>query len=92
MFSTDEIEKAINSGTTDEAITLCKTALATPEAVDNDTLWFLYGKALWKAGQHSQSTAAFNRALEINPASPAALALELNQEVASFFNPDLLNP
>lgn len=87
-----EIERLINSGAINAAIDMCKKEFSKPEGVDDDTLWFLYGKALWKAGRQSESTIAYKRAVELNPHSPAAVALEISESVSEFFNPDLLNP
>lgn len=72
--------------------TLSKSKEYLKEHPDDDRAWFEYGKALWKAGMRPAAETAYRRAVELNPRSDARIALELSEDISSFFNPDLLNP
>ncbi len=62
------------------------------ESPADDKLYFERGKLLWRTGNRSAATSDFSKAVDLNPQSPAATALEQATEVADFFNPDLYNP
>ncbi|MDE6483843.1 MAG: tetratricopeptide repeat protein [Duncaniella sp.] len=62
------------------------------ECPDDAVLLFMRGKLHWRMGHRSQATSDFSAASAIDPASPAARALEHARDVESFFNPDLYNP
>lgn len=70
----------------------CREAIKSGKYTLNDEFWFLYGKALWQAGERRQAAGAYRMAVELNPGSPAAIALEMSDNIDEFFNPDLLNP
>lgn len=59
---------------------------------DDSYLWYIRGKIWWKMGNRTQAMTCYSRAVAIDPASPAASALEQAHDIADFFNPDLLNP
>lgn len=59
---------------------------------ENDELYYIRGKILWRLGRHGAATSDYTKASLINPASPATKALEMANDVADFFNPDLYNP
>ncbi len=84
------VKEITESGKFDEAIDLL-----TKEIDNNpqhDGLLFLRGKIYWKKGDKKSAMNDYASAAKLNPDSPAAVALEQAHEVASFFNPDLLNP
>lgn len=85
-----QITGLIDAGKYDEAIELISRALAANN--DNDSLYFLRGKIYWKKGLRKEAMNDYSYALMLNPDSPAKIALEHARDVASFFNPDLLNP
>ena len=87
---TKDIEKLIADGLLDEAISLLSNALKQAPADDN--LLFKRGKLLWKKGDIAGAMNDYCRAAQINPDSPAAIALEHAHDVQQFFNPDILNP
>lgn len=68
---------------------LDKAILETPT---DDSLFMSRGKLHWRLGNRSQATSDYSTAIHLNPDSPARHLLEMAQNVADFFNPDLLNP
>lgn len=58
---------------------------------DDEALYTL-GRLYWKQGRHGEALTAYQRAVAINPHSPARHAIEMAHDVFNFFNPDLLNP
>lgn len=74
-----------------------------PEAVDalnsfinenpqSDEAYFLRGRVYWRLQDHGRAVSDYERAVAINPDSPARHALDIARDVFNFFNPDLLNP
>ena len=57
-----------------------------------DELYYRRGRLFWQSGNHGAAVSDYERAVENNPQSPAATALELARDVFNYFNPDLLNP
>ncbi len=70
----------------DEARALVRDNPASAEA------WFTLGKILWKLDRRAEATSAYRTAADIDPDSPAAIALTHAQDIADYFNPDLFNP
>lgn len=84
FITNDEPEKAINK---------CMEILGSLNSHSDDyELWFILGKAFWRNGQRKEATVAYRRSADLNPDGPAITALEICENIASFFNPDLLNP
>ncbi len=50
------------------------------------------GKLYWRLGERRKAMNDYARAVEINPQSPAAKALDNANAIQSFFNPDIFNP
>lgn len=86
------IEGLLQSHEPEAACILCREAMANDDVGDDASLWFLYGKALWQSGKRMQAETFFRRAVELDPNGPAKVALEMCEDISSFFNPDLLNP
>ncbi len=61
-------------------------------ATDCDEAYFLLGNAYNKLGNHKEAISAYCKAIEINPNSPAKIALTQIREIMDFFNHDLYNP
>ncbi len=59
---------------------------------DHAEALFLRGKVWWRMGERSRATSDYAASAAIDPAGPAAKALEQARDIADFFNPDLLNP
>lgn len=85
-----KINELITQNRLDEAIRLLDIQIKEGEADDNT--YFTLGKLLWRLGRRSEAMDAYNRAAEINPESPAAVAIEQAKAIFDFYNPDLLNP
>ncbi|WP_304967895.1 hypothetical protein [Duncaniella muris] len=62
---------------------------ATPEIIQ---FVMDYGKLRWRMGDRSGAMGDYAKAVELNPDSPAVMALEQARDIADFFNPDLYNP
>lgn len=54
--------------------------------------YFERGKLYWKAGEKGAAITDFNRALDLDPESPAKAYLEMANEIMDFYNTDLYNP
>ena len=84
------IDSLVHSGDIEGAIRLLTEIInSTP---GDATLYFYRGRLRWRIGKRSDAMGDYARAVEIDPASPAAHALEQAKEIAAFFNPDLYNP
>lgn len=90
MIDLEKIGQLAAGGHTDEALDMLTAAIAEQPA--DDRLLFMRGKIYWRLGMRSAATSDFAKAVEANPDSPAARALEQARDVADFFNPDLYNP
>lgn len=87
-----KIEELISQNRLDEAIEELTKLTADGSCEVDDELLFTFGKLLWRAGRRSEAMEAYAKACEINPDSPAGVALQQAREIFQFFNPDLLNP
>lgn len=90
MPKKQNIDLLIEEGRIDEAVGELNRAIA--EHPLDDDLHFRLGKLLWRLGRRGEATSEYLRAIDLNPDSPAAVALESARDVADFFNPDLYNP
>ncbi|MDE6416408.1 MAG: hypothetical protein K2K68_05200 [Duncaniella sp.] len=90
MSQIQNIETLIAQSRLDEALAGLDALI---EASPADTgLLFMRGKLHWRMGHRPQATSDFSAAAAIDPASPAARALEHARDVEAFFNPALYNP
>lgn len=87
-----EINRLLTTGDTEKALSVCIGQMTAGDATADYMFWFLYGKILWKLGKIPSATTAYRRSIELNPESPAKIALEMSDDISGFFNPDLLNP
>ncbi len=85
-----KIDELITQNRLDEAIRLLGKQVDAGNADDNT--YFTMGKLLWRLGRRSEAMDAYNRAVSINPDSPANVAIEQARAIFDFYNPDLLNP
>lgn len=91
MVQLQNIENLIASGDLSGALeALTELIEAHPEGLDE--LYFGRGKLYWRLGRRSEATSDYMKAVALNPASPAARALENARDIEAFFNPDLYNP
>lgn len=104
MCDCRNIDQLIASGNLDEAVKLLSDAIVRSlegddvSAEDEATkkfvadLYFKRGKLFWRLGERGRATTDYAHATELDPESPASMALEQARDVESFFNPDLYNP
>lgn len=59
---------------------------------DNDSAWYLLGGILRRQQLWGDAINALNKAKFLNPAGPAAYAIESIYEIIRFQNTDLMNP
>lgn len=58
----------------------------------NADLYYRRGRLLWKLDRRGEAISDYERAVALDPQSPAAAALEMSRGIMDFFNPDMLNP
>lgn len=90
MENSQKLGELISSGRFHEAIGVLTESIA--QSPDEDNLYFQRGKLKWRIGDRTGAANDYSMAIELNPHSPAAFALEQARDVADFFNPDLYNP
>lgn len=54
--------------------------------------YYLRGKLYWKIGDKRLAISDFNKAVQSDPNSPAAIYLKMTGDVMDFYNTDLYNP
>lgn len=50
------------------------------------------GRRLWALGRHGEAMTEFNRAIALDPESPAKTAVEMSQTIMDFFDRQQFNP
>lgn len=88
----NDIEDMLRHGQLDEAYEICRQRLRDKDFASDSTLWFLYGKTLWALGRRAEAESAYRHSVDLNPDSPARIALEMSEDISAFFNPDIMNP
>ena len=84
-----KIEELINENRLNDALLLLNNEIT--QSQNNDKLYFTRGKLHWRLGNKSQAITDYEHAVDINPDSPARIALHNARDVIAFFNPDLYN-
>ncbi len=84
-----DVDRALAEDRTDDALELLDRALADKSDAD---LYYRRGRLLWKLGHKTQAMSDYSRAVDLDPSSPAAAALEMARDIMDFFNHDLYNP
>ena len=85
-----KIEELINENRLNDALLLLNNEIT--QSQNNDKLYFTRGKLHLRLGNKSQAITDYEHAVDINPDSPARIALDNARDVIAFFNPDLYNP
>lgn len=85
MSDKTEIEKI------KESIELLDREIASKEDPAAD-LYYRRGRLYWRLGDKGASISDYERAVAIDPASPASEALKLCRDIMNFYNTDLYNP
>jgi cytochrome c-type biogenesis protein CcmH/NrfG len=86
----ERIYRLADAGEFQQALELARETVR--DNPDNSVSWFTLGKILWRLDRRSEATSAYRTAVDIDPDSPAAIALQYAGDIADFFNPDLFNP
>ena len=85
-----EIEQILREGATEKAFEELKLFLEKePESAEG---WYLMGGIYKRGQQWGEAINALNRAKFLDPAGPAAHAIEHIYEILKFQNTDLMNP
>lgn len=58
----------------------------------NADLYYRRGRLYWKLDRRGEAISDYERAVALDPQSPAAAALEMSRGIMDYFNPDMLNP
>lgn len=53
---------------------------------------YLRGRELWRQGDRGGAITEYNKAVALDPKSPARTALAMANEILDFFDPNQLNP
>ena len=88
--SAETISRLVNEGDLPGALEASR--LLVHDNPDSAEAWFTLGKILWKLDRRAEATSAYRTAADIDPRSPAAIALTHAEDIAGYFNPDLFNP
>ena len=84
------IQALLDANRADEAIDLAEKYRAEGGAMD-DTLFYLLGNAHRKKGNWQMAINNYLEAVNLNPESPAARALEIANDILEFYNKDMYN-
>ena len=92
MNKLDTIKNLINQGDIPQAITQLEEILSDEKLVDiQDEVFYLLGNAYRKVGNWQQSLNHYQKAIEINPNSPASHARKAVLDILDFFHKDMYN-
>ena len=87
----DKVAVLLQEHKVDEAIALLSSFQADGGQMD-DSLYYLLGNAWRKKGNWQMAINNYLEAVRLNPDSPASSALEIANNILSFYNKDLYNP
>lgn len=90
MPSLPNMQRLIDENRLSEAVDALNSFIS--ENPQSDEAYFLRGRAFWRLQNHGKAVSDYERAVAINPDSPARHALDIARDVFDFYNPDLLNP
>ncbi|MGN1245729.1 MAG: tetratricopeptide repeat protein [Muribaculaceae bacterium] len=90
MENFDLIKQLLSSGRANEAIASLKAVIADNPA--DDQAHYMLGNAYCRLSDWRNATASYQRAIELNPDSPAVEADKKIQEILNFYCHDLFNP
>ena len=84
------VKELLDGSRADEAIELLDAYRRKGGAMD-DELFYLLGNAWRKKGNWQMAMNNYLEAVSLNPASPAAQALDIANEILDFYNKDMYN-
>lgn len=85
-----EIKALIESCQVEEAIKRLDAYLQTDNP-QKDQAYYLQGNAYRKQGNWQQALNKYQRAIDLNPQSPATNARQMVMDILNFFNKDMYN-
>ena len=86
----ERITALLQEDKADEAIAALETFRSGGGVMD-DSLFYLLGNAWRKKGNWQMAMNNYLEPIHLNPESPAAQALEIAEEILSFYNKDMYN-
>ena len=86
----ERITALLQEDKADEAIAALETFRSEGGVMD-DSLFYLLGNAWRKKENWQMAMNNYLEAIHLNPESPAAQALEIAEEILSFYNKDMYN-
>ena len=86
----ERITALLQEDKADEVIAALE-AFRSAGGVMDDSLFYLLGNAWRKKGNWQMAMNNYLEAIHLNPESPAAQALEIAEEILSFYNKDMYN-
>ncbi|WP_298113535.1 tetratricopeptide repeat protein [uncultured Bacteroides sp.] len=84
------IREYISQGKVEEACRELDIFLQT-SSTDLDEAYYLYGNAWRKQGNWQQALNNYQRAMDLNPDSPARNAYAMVMDILNFYNKDMYN-
>lgn len=85
-----EIKALIESSQVEEAIRRLDAYLQADNPL-KDQAYYLQGNAYRKQGNWQQALNKYQRAIDLNPQSPATNARQMVMDILNFFNKDMYN-
>lgn len=84
---------AFSSKSSDDVVQILNAALAS-DLSDADAAWvnYILGRVAWKDGKVGSAITFYNKAVELDPDSEAAVARAQANQILNFYNKDLYNP
>lgn len=92
MSTLNAIKNLINQGDINEAILALNNSLSDSRFTDTqDEIYYLLGNAYRKLGNWQQSLNHYQKAIDINPNSPAVNARKAVIDILEFYHKDMYN-
>jgi tetratricopeptide (TPR) repeat protein len=92
MQEPDHIKELINDGKTEVAIGLLNEIVRDDKAtIARDDAYYLLGNAYRKQSDWQNALNNYQKAIDINPDSPAAQARKMLMDILEFFYKDMYN-
>ena len=86
----EAVQKLIEESRYDEALNMLNERIK--KCSDDDEAYYLRGALYKQLGKWGESLSDLNKAIAINPESPAVILRQLLQDIVDFRYTDLLNP
>lgn len=86
-----KIESLIETGSIDEAMQLVNDLLNAEATKEKDKLYYIRGNIFRKKSDWHQAMNDYQKAIDLNPQSPALNARKALLEILNFYNKDMYN-